>query len=658
MRKLRKVSWLILMIVALLALPLLAEAAPAAPRLKTAVWDGKGVNVTWTEVSGADTYEVWRSRYQAKSFTKIATVSSASYVDKSAAVNTVWHYKVRAVAGSSAGGFSSTIGAYTAKAPTMTKAARSDGRYDLKWYGQSGAAAYVIYRAPVGSESYTKLAQVSSTARSYVDKTVASGESWSYRVMVKHAGPDGKWGSTPMGRAVTASYGVAQVKGLTAHPAAAAGKIEASWSAVAGATGYQVYVRVGENRYKIAETTKTSGTFSCTYTGEMYVYVRAVGKMDGKNVYGKTSATQRIRLLAKPWVTLTLSDTPGSVKLRWMKTEGADGYILQVIENGAKRWITTTDNTMNLSVSEHSMVQVRALAFYDDPDGTRYKGAYGAQKSILANWGTCFAVLIGNADYYGSDNDLSGPSNDIAAMSNLLGRFPNARIISLPDATGAHIRAAIRLIFKQAGPHDVCIFYYSGHGERADYAASSYNGALVGIDFDDVTVEEVRNLMDQAAPSVPKIVLLDSCLSGHFVEDTTGGSSRNVKTAPTMTAEQWNNAVIDVFSSKNKASLAAGGYYVLTAATIHQSSWERPLTSAGVYDPYNGTLVGYYTFWLTYGSGYNEVSRKAMSASAADADGNGYLGLDEVYSYVRKKTSDKQTTRVYPLNSPFILWTK
>ena len=657
MRRLWKLSGLVLIMLVLLALPLLAEAAPAAPRLKTAAWNGSGVSITWTEVSGAGQYEVWRSKYQTKNFTKIATVTGSSYTDKSAAKNTVYHYKVRAAAGSSAGAFSATAGAYTANAPAMTKAARTDGRYELKWSGQTGAAAYVVYRAPAGSTSYAVLARVSSGARSYVDTTAVNGESWSYCLMVKHAGPDGKWGSTPMGKAVTAAYGVAQVKGLKASAGSSAGTVQASWSAVTNAKSYQVYVRVGENRYKIGETAQTSGTFTCSYTGNVYVYVRAVGKMDGKTVYGKTSAVQLVKLLARPWVTLTLTDTPGSVKVRWMKTEGADGYMLQIIEDGAKRWITTSENTTTLAVSEHGLLSVKALAYYDEPDGTRVKGAYGSQKSILADWGTCYAVLVGNSDYYGTGSDLDGPPNDLAGMSNLLKRFPNVRITTVPNATGDHIRSAISYVFGQAGAHDTCLFYYTGHGNKSQYAESSYNGALVGVDFDIVSVAEVRSLMDAAAPSVPKIVLLDSCLSGHYVEDTTS-NARSVNTAPPMTAEQWNDSVIEVFSAKTRASLAAGGYYVLTAATVYQSSWERPMNSGGYYDPYNGTLVGYYTFWLTYGSGYNEVSRKAMSTAPADKDGNGYLGLQELYSYVRGKTSDRQTARVYPLNCPFILWSK
>lgn len=78
------------------------------------------ITVTWNSVDGADRYVVYRATSKTGKYTRVASVKTASYVDKKAAKGSTYYYKVISVAVSGAGltgqsGYSAAVGAKSAK---------------------------------------------------------------------------------------------------------------------------------------------------------------------------------------------------------------------------------------------------------------------------------------------------------------------------------------------------------------------------------------------------------------------------------------------------------------------------------------------------------------------------------------------------------------
>lgn len=126
-----------------------------------------------------------------------------------------------------------------------------------------------------------------------------------------------------------------------------------------------------------------------------------------------------------------------------------------------------------------------------------------------------FAVLVGVSEY-NTKPQLSFCDDDAYQMGIFLrgpegGSIPLSRMSVLIDqkATKNAILQAMRKRFALAGPDDLIIFYFSGHGEK---------NAIVPYDFDG----ETRTLLGHATLWGPidssragrKLIILDACFSG------------------------------------------------------------------------------------------------------------------------------------------------
>ena len=122
-------------------------------------------------------------------------------------------------------------------------------------------------------------------------------------------------------------------------------KITASWTKVAGASGYKVELYKGKKLVKTIDTTKLSATFDKLSKGTEYkIVVKAYRTIDGKKV---------VSLVSKTLVTATKTSAPGSVKataakksakVSWKKVSGADSYTVyySTKKNGSFKKMTVT----------------------------------------------------------------------------------------------------------------------------------------------------------------------------------------------------------------------------------------------------------------------------------------------------------------------------
>ena len=270
--------------------------APTNVKLVGAKAVNGGIQVTWQQANGAVKYKVYRKDTANTDWKVIATVSSASYVDRTTKIGTKYTYTVRGVAADGktlSPGYDKT-GVSATAAPanvTMGSAKAVNSGIQVTWQRAEDAAKYRVYRKDAANTGWKAIATVSDT--SYVDKTAKIGTKYTYTV--RGVAADGKTLSPGYDKTgVSATATPARVALVDAKRITTGTKgIQVRWKSAANAQTYNVYraanppsgnvpasawVLVGEkvNALTFKDTTGKSGT--------LYAYtVRGVA-VDGKTL--------------------------------------------------------------------------------------------------------------------------------------------------------------------------------------------------------------------------------------------------------------------------------------------------------------------------------------------------------------------------------------
>lgn len=167
-----------------------------------------------------------------------------------------------------------------------------------------------------------------------------------------------------------------------------------------------------------------------------------------------------------------------------------------------------------------------------------------------------FGVMVGISEYGGAEDDLPYTAEDASKLAEALRRegVLNPASITLTDAqaTVSGVRQAFARVAAQAGPDDLFVFFYSGHGNQIDgpTSASEPDGKTETLVLRDgeLTDDELSDLFGTLRTRM-SMVVLDSCFSGGF--------ARNVVNRP---------GVVGLFSSEEDLTsqvaekFEAGGY--------------------------------------------------------------------------------------------------
>jgi cellulose 1,4-beta-cellobiosidase len=147
-----------------------ASAIPilSAPTGVTATVSGSSIVISWTAVSNATGYSVYRGTTSGgEGTTAIGTSTTTSYTDSSVTAGTTYYYTVKATSSTSASGASNEANATTIpSAPTGLTATAGNAQIALSWTASSGAASYNVYQGTTaGGESATAIKTgISTTA--------------------------------------------------------------------------------------------------------------------------------------------------------------------------------------------------------------------------------------------------------------------------------------------------------------------------------------------------------------------------------------------------------------------------------------------------------------------------------------------------------------
>ena len=295
--------------------------------------------ISWSKVSGAAQYEVYRSATgKANSFSIIRRTAALSYTDTSAAAGNTYYYVVRAMKGSGSSATYSKFSkaqqiTYTVTSlavPTMTLTSANSGQPVISWSKVNGAAQYEIYRSVDG----VKFSIIRRTAAlAYTDTSAAAGNTYYYVVRAINGSVKSAFCA-----AQSIQYAITSLNAPTMTlTSAASGQPVISWTKVNGAAQYEVYRSATGKANSFSIIRRTS---ALTYTdvnaaaGNTYYYVVRAINGSVKSAFCPAQSIQyAITSLNAPTMTLT-NAASGQPVVSWTKVNGAAQYEVYRSTNG------------------------------------------------------------------------------------------------------------------------------------------------------------------------------------------------------------------------------------------------------------------------------------------------------------------------------------
>ncbi len=249
------------------------------------------------------------------------------------------------------------------------------------------------------------------------------------------------------------------------------------------------------------------------------------------------------------------------------------------------------------------------------------------EEEEVSSKGKYYALLIGNGTEYVYQQKLAGVANDLKAFKGALGGLSqNWKVTVKKGLTASGMVSAIKKAFKDATKDDICLFYYSGHG---DNSTGSSGGSLVGINCDGYSDFLKPTTLAKTLKSVcpgKVIVLLDSCGSGSYIYEngslSSNGSPRNF-TSNVMSAFNYYDEKL--FS--NSGELLGSKFAVLAACQHGKTSTDLKI---------DNMACGAFTYGMILSMGCDYPSGTYSGEMEADKDGNGALTLKETYNGIKR----------------------
>ncbi len=267
--------------------------APTGQPTLTATPSGTdAVDLSWTAVSGAATYDLRRWNTATSNWDSIGgnNLSGTSWSDTGLASG-IYHYVIRAVNAAGSGPWSYENGAgYTSASleattdvPELSLTHEVRGVIELSWTAVGGGAMYDLQRRK-STGSYERLPEDLLSARTYTDNNDVAGDYY-YRVRASIDGVPGDWSNEEMTR-VPASSRRPGTPGNVSATATGPTEIVLSWDAGTpnNATEYKVQWQSGNQDWSAnrqAIVTDESYTHTGLFAETEYTYRVQAANVNG-----------------------------------------------------------------------------------------------------------------------------------------------------------------------------------------------------------------------------------------------------------------------------------------------------------------------------------------------------------------------------------------
>ncbi|MBR6706416.1 MAG: BMP family ABC transporter substrate-binding protein [Clostridia bacterium] len=376
-----------------------------------------------------------------------------------------------------------------------------------------------------------------------------------------------------------------------------------------------------------------------------------------------------------PYITQVTARRDGSVSVAWSAVPGASGYTLYYAEaeDGALasggRIPGITDTSIDLTALNFKTDYLFAVT----ATVGNYETAMSPHVQARVRGINYRALLIGEVHF--DDDICTRNEGDCDLMVSMLAsRFtPIGTQYMTPakytDRSATQILSLVGSVFSGADNDDVSLFFIATHGDSVTTWQEWYeapgslgcvdpNGQLSWLDL-----YQLAGTLEAVPGEV--VVVIEACGSGAAVYDPDHPEEQNA--ASRLSADTVVNAfpsqkldraedVIYIYDKNGSGQIVQSRigefrvpdkFYVLCAARYLQDSW-------GTEGP---PARNYFTQWLTDGVG-------TSGRMPADADRDGVLTLNELFSYISSvgddrpfgSNGDTQQVQVYPVGSSYELF--
>lgn len=286
------------------------------------------VVVSWSSVSGAQTYEIWRGDSdESSSATRVVKgVKTTSWEDTEVTPGMKFWYWVRAcIEGGGSGLWGASDSGYRllpAPASVTATTTQTDG-VKVSWKGTTTGVSFEILRGVTDDRSQADVIATVSDKGSYTDNTAVPGYVYYYWVRAYSELSESAWSSAVSGfRAVSAP---ATIK---ASDGTALDSVTITWTAATSAKRYEIW-RSTKTTTTTAELIGTTNRLVWTdrevEPGVPYYYwVKSVSALDTSDF--STRDTGYASTPAPTDVTASDGTAPNLVSISWTASEGALSY--------------------------------------------------------------------------------------------------------------------------------------------------------------------------------------------------------------------------------------------------------------------------------------------------------------------------------------------
>jgi len=323
------------------------QTAAGTPTISSATPLSGQVNLGWSTVSGATSYNVLRSTTSGAEQSLVTGLTSPAYTDSSVVNGTTYYYEVQAVNGIGAGSFSSETNATPVAvpgAPTLATPTTAANTVFLSWTAPSTGGPVVSYTLKRSTTSGAETSYATGlTGTAYTDSAAAGGNTYYYVLQALNASGTGANSSE-----VQASPPIALPSAPASLTATAntTPQVVLSWPVGTGAASYNVKRSTTSGAETTISTTGavtgTGYTDSAVANGNVYYY-----EVSSTNSAGESANTAEMTASMAPAAPTTFGATAGSnqVTLSWTAPAGASGAtsynVLRSTTSGAETSLAT-----------------------------------------------------------------------------------------------------------------------------------------------------------------------------------------------------------------------------------------------------------------------------------------------------------------------------